>query len=82
MSQSKIIKATDLAEEDHQGPSTLFNTATKNRSRTSLTNAEHHAMKKDHSLLANQISEMPHHYFNIEKPLMKSPETRNPVIAT
>lgn len=38
----------------------------KNRSRTNLTNAEHHVMKVNYSFLANKISEMPHHYFTVE----------------
>ena len=36
------------------------------RSKSQLTNAEHHAMVKDHRLLASKISELPHHYFKVE----------------
>ena len=37
-----------------------------------MTNAEHYAMKKDFVLLASKISEMPHHYFNVENTTPKA----------
>ena len=31
-----------------------------------MTNADHHAMSKNHLLLASKIGELPHHYFTVE----------------
>ena len=76
MSQSTIMIANEKNEQDFSN-SIQSNAATKNRSRKDLTNAEHHAMKRDHSLLASKISELPHHYFNVEK---TTPRAKNPVI--
>lgn len=54
-----------------------FDSSTQ-RSRSHLTNAEHHAMKANHVLLANKISELPHHYFKLVEKIEKSMTSKVP----
>ena len=69
MANSTILRhaANQSAELNVQGGKPSNHTKIYHmRSRSNLTNAEHHAMSKNHILLANKIGELPHHYFTVE----------------
>ena len=66
-STKKSTERRDRAEADAQtrAKAREIDAMIKARSKSGLTNAEHHAMQRDHSFIADKISELPHHYFSI-----------------